>query len=390
MMTDAVQDMFNRLRSELDAALAAKKCWRCGCFQDAVRALGDSPALRQELGGLLAQAQQRFEPRRYDCLGCELCWPAVATNLAAVLDPAVADAGHCPTEESAPQPGWPPLPGDYRALRYRAPVAVCVLNSDSLIKAIAAAGEPHVAIVGSLHTENLGIERIIHNLLPNPNIRFLVLCGEDTRRAIGHLPGQSLASLMCEGLDDHMRIQGAKGKRPVIKNLSREVVEAFRQRVELIDCIGELQVEAVLDRVADAARRDPGPVPQATMASAVVPEHAEEPKRLIPDPKGYFIVYPDYARSRLMLEHYNNQGVLDRMFEGLSPAALYSQVIEEGLVSRLDHAAYLGRELAHAEHALLTEENYVQDRALGELEVTDATPEPSTCSACRCGPESKR
>ncbi len=53
------------------------------------------------------------------------------------------------------------------------------------------------------------------------------------------------------------------------------------------------------------------------------------------------------------------------MFAAKSPTALYSTVIEASLISRLDHAAYLGRELARAENALKTVENYVQDRASG-------------------------
>ena len=37
--------------------------------------------------------------------------------------------------------------------------------------------------------------------------------------------------------------------------------------------------------------------------------------------------------------------------------------IERVLLTRLDHAAYLGRELARAEHALSSGEAYVQDAA---------------------------
>jgi tetrahydromethanopterin S-methyltransferase subunit A len=36
------------------------------------------------------------------------------------------------------------------------------------------------------------------------------------------------------------------------------------------------------------------------------------------------------------------------------------------LVSRLDHSAYLSRELTRAEHALRTGGDYVQDRAPGD------------------------
>ena len=41
--------------------------------------------------------------------------------------------------------------------------------------------------------------------------------------------------------------------------------------------------------------------------------------------------------------------------------------IERKLLSRLDHATYLGRELARAERSLLSGEPYVQDRGPGAI-----------------------
>ena len=67
-----------------------------------------------------------------------------------------------------------------------------------------------------------GIERLILNVLGNPNIGFVVVCGADSHGAIGHLPGQSLVALTGSGVDDNATIIGAKAKRPVLQNLSRE------------------------------------------------------------------------------------------------------------------------------------------------------------------------
>jgi len=65
----------------------------------------------------------------------------------------------------------------------------------------------------------------------------------------------------------------------------------------------------------------------------------------------------------LSLEHYRNDGVLDVVIEGTSAAEVYLPALERGLVSRLDHAAYLGKELACAEHSLRSGEPYKQDAA---------------------------
>ena len=370
------------VRQELGSAMAATKCHRCGCYQDTVQALASSSVLPAILASQLAEARALFEPKRYDCLGCEVCWPALVINAAAELDPALAEASHCATEAPEERAGWPPLPGDYQVLRFQAPVAVCTLNSDDLILRLAAARPPGLSIVGSLHTENLGIEHLIRNLLPNPHVRFLVVCGEDTRKAIGHLPGQSLVSLMREGLEESGRIRGAQGKRPILKNVGREQVEAFRRRLQVIDLIGTTDLDALTSSIAEAAANDPGPAEAITTEAPVVPVlHAVEPQRLVSDLAGYVVIYPDWRRHLLVLEHYANNGVLTRVIEGGTPTALYSTVIAEGLISRLDHAAYLGRELARAQHALVTGEDYVQDRAPGE---EDAASPACSGDSCTC------
>jgi len=374
-------ELITRLEAELRQAMAAKKCWRCGCFQDTITTLQGSERINTSLNALLDEARKLFEAKRYDCLGCEVCWPAVAQNIAAEYDPAVAEGGHCATAEPELQQGWPPLPGDYRVARFQAPVAVCTLNTDHLIGELTTGTVNGLSIIGSLHTENLGIEHLIRNLLANPNIRFLILCGEDTQRAIGHLPGQSLISLMQHGLNEKKRIIEAKGKRPFIKNLDSRHIESFRQQVHLIDYIGETDPAVLRDLIEKTAANDPGPVSMALPDIASIPvETATTPQRLRLDPAGYFVVYPDQTHRRITLEHYSNKGVLDRVFAAPDPAALYTTVIDEGLISRLDHAAYLGRELARAEQSLRGGEAYVQDRAAGDI----AEVQTEQQSACGC------
>ncbi|TCV86159.1 MULTISPECIES: DUF4346 domain-containing protein [Methylomonas] len=389
-MTTVEQDAsaLRVITEQIEEAIAAPKCHKCGCFQQTVEAFAETEAGRSKLAPILAQARTVFLPKKYDCLGCPVCYPAIAANAFAEAYPeAGASLDLCPTEESEERIGWPPLPGNYRVLRFQAPVAVCALNSDPLVEELAGTKAAELSIVGSLHTENLGIEHLIRNVLSNPHIRFLIVCGEDTRQAIGHLPGQSLVSLMQHGVNEKMRIVGAQGKRPLLKNLSVEHIDAFRRQVELIDVIGESNKEAILDLALQAAHRNPGPFGGPIPDTATIPiESAHEPQRLILDPQGYFVVYPDQAHNRLILEHYTNQGVLDRVFEAQTPAALYATAIEAGLISRLDHAAYLGRELARAEESLRTDLPYVQDRAAGEITLAPTTVPPIKRS-CGCGPQ---
>lgn len=377
-----------QIKSELRVAMTAKKCWRCGCFQDTVNTLQASDSINTLLFTMLEEACSLYEPKRYDCLGCDVCWPAVVQNLAAELDPTVAEASHCATEEPQQREGWPPLPGDYRVIRFQVPVAVCTLNSDHMVKELSDTNVEGLSIVGSLHTENLGIEHLILNILANPNIRFLIICGEDTRKAIGHLPGQSLIALLQQGVNEKMRIIDAKGKRPVLKNITLEHIEAFRKQVEVIGQIGNTDVSTIRNLIVDTATTDPGPFADApTDGNSIAIEVAKEPGKLVLDPAGYFVIYPDRTHRRLVLEHYSNQGVLDRMIAANTAAALYTNVIEAKLISRLDHAAYLGRELTRAEHALQSGEDYCQDRAPGQLENLSAKSSQQNATSCGCQPK---
>lgn len=142
----------------------------------------------------------------------------------------------------------------------------------------------------------------------------------------------------------------------------------------------------ILDQVENCRRRDPGPVEHAIIEHEVDVIQAAEPLRLTLDEAGYFVVYPDRKRSILTVEHYTNAGVLDCVIEGRTPPAVYSTVIDRGLVTRLDHAAYLGRELARAEESLKTGKPYVQDRAPGRTFERSA---PASCTCPDASPEVK-
>lgn len=134
---------------------------------------------------------------------------------------------------------WPPLRGDYQVGDPRSAVAVVTLASPLLIKGC--------AISGQCVTENLGLEKIVANVISNCNIRFLIVCGLESK---GHLPGNTLLALHKNGIDPQGRIVGSKGAIPFIQNLPPEAIGRFQKQVELIDCIGLLDVEEIEALVA--------------------------------------------------------------------------------------------------------------------------------------------
>ena len=377
------EDAIREAVSQLADASTAKKCWSCGCLQGSVatieRALPEAerPA---ELSAALRAVRQRFVEVAYDCLGCEVCHPALAINaLSRGFGEAAFEVDTCPRDSVRERSGWPPLPGSYNVLRYHAPVAICTLNEAKLSDALAQAAPAGVSLVGTMQTENLGIERLISNVIANPHIRFLILAGADSRQAIGHLPGQSLLALATAGLDERSRILGARGKRPVLKNISKAAVEHFRRFIVVVDLIGETDVDTIVARAEACASNDAGPALPFAPVSLVPAVQGYLPDRMIPDAEGYFVVYTDLGRRSLALEHYRKDGVLHCIIEGKTAAELYWPAIERRLISRLDHAAYLGRELARAEHALRTGSPYTQDGA------PEKEPE-APARACGCNP----
>lgn len=356
---------------QLHEAAKARKCWACNCFGSSLSAIDKAvPKEDQwhELRDAIDKAKAKAMPPEIECRGCEVCYPAVALNaLADVSNPQELEAAVCPAAEIASRDGWPPLVGNYTVLGYQRPVAVCTLNSEDLWGNIADINPDEVAIVGVLNTENLGIERLIQNVTANPHIRFLIACGMDSKRRIGHLPGHSLVALAQNGLGKRSKIIGAKGKRPVIRNVEPGMVEHFRKTVEIIDMIGETSAEKVLSHAARLARTNPGPATPYRTERVVKTEHGHVPDRMISDPNGFFVVYPDHARGVITLEHFNNEGVLTTLIEGCTAAEVYHPAVEMKLLSRLDHACYLGRELARAERSLRTGEKYDQDAAPDRL-----------------------
>lgn len=112
-----------------------------------------------------------------------------------------------------------------------------------------------VAIFGPLKTENIGVEKIVANVISNPHIRFLIVCGGEIR---GHRSGQSLVSLHCNGVDNQNRIVDAKGAIPYIENLKVDAVERFQKQVEIVDLIDVNDEAEIKKAISDCISRDPG------------------------------------------------------------------------------------------------------------------------------------
>jgi tetrahydromethanopterin S-methyltransferase subunit A len=265
----------------------------------------------------------------------------------------------------AKQPTWPYVPGTYFVSDPKASVAVCTLGSVDLAPLIAAQPPEGLCITGKVETENIGIEKIIKNVISNPAIGYLVCVGNEPPK---HLTGATIAALFKNGIDEDKRIPESPGMRPMLPNTSVEEVEAFRSQVEPTLMIGCTDIDEIHDKVRDLAARAPeSPAsefqPPGTLEADEAIERimaiGEEPIRIKLDKAGYFVV--NIEDGVILVEHYSYKEKLLRIIEGQDARSIYLTIVRNRWVSKLDHAAYVGKELTKAELSIRHGLKYLQD-----------------------------
>ena len=397
---------------EIARGMKLEKCRKCGCMKDALDqaerafAASEEPSIRS-LVPLISTYQAGMKPLAYDCIGCKKCWGADATIALAEhfdqieIDQCNSEGQHSSVHsntapvlfetdrEQAKNASWPPHAGDYVVGNPDGTVAVCTLSDRDLPRRLIATGEPALAIAGRCDTENIGIEKVVLNLLANPRIRWLVVCGEEAK---GHRTGDALLQLKERGVDANMRVLESASWRPVLKNLTLLHVARFREQIDEINLIGEKALDTILTKVHECADKVK---PALSSASTEVDSpadplpgveqiHAEAPTQLCLDRAGFFIVLPQPRKGAIVCEHYENSGRLAHVIEGRRAAFIAATIVERGLVTQLDHAAYLGRELQKAEAALSAGLAYEQDAAEGELINSQHDGDPAQTNDCSC------
>jgi dihydropteroate synthase-like protein len=93
---------------------------------------------------------------------------------------------------------------------------------------------------------------------------------------------------------------------------------------------------------------------------------AEKPDLTELDAMDSFTIVLDRIGTDIVALHYASAKLEkpDKIIKGKTADAVYAKIIELRLVSREDHVAYLGSELAKAEIALRTGKEYIQDKAM--------------------------
>lgn len=212
--------------------------------------------------------------------------------------------------KKSPASGWPIVQGDFHTGDANSPVAVVTMGSHLDEGAICAAG---AAIAGSCKTENLGLEKIIANIISNPNIRFVITCGTEVK---GHLSGQSLIALHQNGVDGG-KIVGSKGAIPFIENLTGDHIKRFQEQVEIVDIMESEDLGAITAKISELQAKDPGAFDSDAMVVEIKDESggaAEEGGEVRPMSAEVALIH---ARMKTVQRMITDMGFYDRFAAGV-------------------------------------------------------------------------
>jgi dihydropteroate synthase-like protein len=183
-----------------------------------------------------------------------------------------------------------------------------------------------------IDADSVGVNALLARLSSEVNASML-LATEKSSKAKGTVREEVIASKM-------MFLAKRRGSVPKDLGIDLLVLKDKRKHEEVYDKALE----------ADA---------QVTMAS-------EEPAPATLDPQGVFRIMVDRNAETIVALHFATPETdkPSNIVKGETAEAVYAKIVEMGLVTRLDHGAYLGSELAKAEVALKTGKEYIQDRTL--------------------------
>jgi tetrahydromethanopterin S-methyltransferase subunit A len=398
---------FTKVYSEIQRGMNLSRCRKCGCMKGTLENLIASlPKLKiKDSKDLLKNVKEWFsqlEPLEYPCFGCKYCIPPEAMTLLTKKYPSLASSTLSSCELTVSSDSWPPVEGEYTVLNPKAPVAVSILGSVKLEEKLSKLNPAGLCIVGKTETENIGIDKIVKNIVSNPAINHIIVAGKDTA---GHQSGKTLIALWEKGVDKDMRVVGSRGRRPILKNVTRTEIKKFRKQVQITDMMGcentrtlakkikELAPDAVAEECAPSCGcHEPVAIPKPVMIKIKSPvtsacgcedssndQNGKNRKKKVSttptvtakkhgkniklDKAGYFVILPLKKTAIILVEHYSYDNKLMRKIEGKTGRDIYFTIINNKWVSELTHAAYLGKELARAELSIKKGLKFVQDGA---------------------------
>ena len=263
----------------------------------------------------------------------------IEKNIPAVLLPTNFSQGKSPKSPAERVESMHQLIKDTEGLKYVADLILDPVNSSSIVESILACHEFHKQnpapmffgvgnVTELMDADSGGVNVLLAGIGMELGVSIL-FTPEESGKTRGSVYELSTASKM---------MFLAKHRKSIPKDLGINLV-AFKDKHKRNDII-----ENELDGVPETRR--------------------EKPLKFIRDKAGSFRINVDYGTtvkdSRIIATHFKKNRA-DLVIVGQSAKEVYEEIIIKDLVSRMEHAAYLGSELQKAEIAMITGKEYVQD-----------------------------
>jgi len=249
---------------------------------------------------------------------------------------------------------WPFVPGRYHVLDDTAPVIVVMPDNALLARDLAALSVQGLCMVSAACRSVADVEKLAINIDANIAVHCIVLAGGVEGKTYPAL--EALEAIFSDTAKISEKAATLAHKvRGKLKTLDFAALQKRVRVVNMLTCVDvDKIIAAVHKNATEGLRPDAGFVVQGHDTTLGIqrviapPSIAHDFKT---DKAGTFIIATKVkpkAKS-IVVEHYNSKGELLRMIEGKTARDLCITLIRNGWVSRLDHAAYLGRELTLAE-----------------------------------------
>jgi tetrahydromethanopterin S-methyltransferase subunit A len=259
---------------------------------------------------------------------------------------------------------WPFIPGRYRLFDATAPIVIAGSSADDLARNLAALETPGICMVATQCRSAADVEKLVRNIAANLSIQNVVVASESETDA----PALS-ALLAVLGTDLELSADAKELLRKVRSRLEDVDLGPVTRKVRAVNMLGSADIDKVVARVSELASeanrpntgfrtsggKDDDGIERVLAASNIAYETQK-------DKAGNF--YICVQGKKIVVEHFSPKNELLRVIEGQSARDLCITLIRNGWVSKLDHAAWLGRELLRAELAMHAGAQFVPDRTV--------------------------
>jgi len=248
---------------------------------------------------------------------------------------------------------WPFVAGRYHVIDDTAPVIVVMPDNEDLADTLAALSVQGLCMISPVCHSASDVEKLTRNVEANLAVHCIVLVGGEQGKNYPALEALCAIFDDDEGISEKARriAHGARGK---LKAFDFAALQKRVNVVNMLDCTEVDKIVAgIIKHGTEGQRPDAGFVVQGhdtTLGVQRVIAPTGIAHEYQQDKAGQYIIGTD--DKSIVVEHYNSKGELLRLVQGKSARDICIMLIRNGWVSRLDHAAWLGRELTLAEIAV--------------------------------------